>query len=77
MTLNSDHLRAVGEALYGSPWQTNLAHDLGVSDRTVRRWARGDFEIPVGVWSDISKLCRTRGLDLHAWVLALNDALRA
>ena len=32
-----DTLRIVGEALYGDRWQTALAADLGVADRTMRR----------------------------------------
>lgn len=65
MKLTQDHLRAVGEALYGPNWQTPLSEALGVADRTVRRWAAGDFEIPDGVWADIGKLCRKRGLKLE------------
>lgn len=71
MTLTSDHLRAVGEALYGPNWQTPLAEALGVADRTVRRWAAGDFAVPDGVWSDIAKLCKTRGADLDKWAKRL------
>jgi hypothetical protein len=32
-------LEQVGPALYGPRWQVELARALGVSDRTVRRWA--------------------------------------
>ena len=37
-------LAGCGRALYGpnQPWQSALARDLGVSDRTVRRWISGD-----------------------------------
>lgn len=34
-------LAEVGEALYGPRWQSALARELGVTDRTVRRWASG------------------------------------
>ncbi|HJU20122.1 MAG TPA: helix-turn-helix transcriptional regulator [Stellaceae bacterium] len=37
----SDLLRQAGEALYGPRWQSPLAVDLGVSDRTVRMWLSG------------------------------------
>lgn len=39
-------LRSVGLALYGPHWQTFLARDLEVSDRTIRRWAGGMYPIP-------------------------------
>jgi len=67
VTLTADHLRAVGEALYGPNWQTPLSEALGVSDRTVRRWAAGDFAIPEGIWADIAALCKKRGADLAKW----------
>jgi hypothetical protein len=31
-------MRKVGEACYGSLWQSELARALDVSDRSVRRW---------------------------------------
>lgn len=71
MTLTHDHLSAVGEALYGPLWQSQLARDLGVADRTMRRWAVGEFDIPEGVWADIAKLCKSRGADLDKWAKRL------
>jgi hypothetical protein len=46
-------LRQIGEAIYGPTWQTDLSHAIGVSDRSMRRWAAGTDEIPEGVWRDI------------------------
>lgn len=57
-------LRAAGEALYGTRWQSDLARDLKVSDRTVRRWDAGSNEIPSGVWPELRALLRARGLAL-------------
>ena len=34
-------LRTIGELLYGERWQSPLARDLGVDDRTVRGWLTG------------------------------------
>jgi hypothetical protein len=31
-------LAAIGQALYGPRWQSELARALGVTDRQVRRW---------------------------------------
>lgn len=53
-------LREAGEALYGARWQSGLARDLNVSDRTVRRWAAGDFDIPENVWTELAHLVRER-----------------
>lgn len=57
-------LREAGEALYGPRWQSDLARDLKVSDRTVRRWDAGSNEIPAGVWTELRALLKTRGLAL-------------
>jgi len=59
-----DLLRESGEALYGARWQSDLARDLGVSDRTVRRWAAGSFAVPAGVRTTIRDLLHERGLAL-------------
>ena len=39
-------LRKVGECLYGTRWQSELARALGVTDRTMRRWVNGTHAIP-------------------------------
>lgn len=57
-------LRAAGEALYGSYWQSPLARDLDVSDRTVRRWASGEWPAPRDVGPAIRKLLEKRGKDI-------------
>ena len=49
-------LRAIGEALFGPRWQTDLAHHLDVNDRTVRRWLSGQDEPRPGVWDDLEQL---------------------
>ena len=57
-------LALAGQALYGERWQTDLARDLGISDaRRVRQWMSGDRPIPTGVWADITRLLRHRGLN--------------
>jgi transposase-like protein len=54
-----DALSAAGRALYGQPWQSQLARDLGVADRTMRRWVAGQ-EPPETVWADIRALLSAR-----------------
>lgn len=43
----------IGEALYGTRWQTDLANFLSVSDRTMRRWAADPNSVPAGVWPQL------------------------
>lgn len=49
-----------GEALYGPRWQSSLARDLGVSDRTMRRWAAGTHDVPPGLYLDLLRLTQER-----------------
>ena len=61
MTLaRSELLRRAGETLYGARWQSDLARDLGVADRTVRRWLAGVDQPRPGVWCDIIDLTQRR-----------------
>lgn len=62
-----------GEALYGPRWQSDLARDLAVSDRTVRRWAAGTHEVPAGLWVDLLRLTQERAAALDA----LSDRLKS
>lgn len=58
-------LRAAGHALHGEFWRVPLAADLGVSHRTVRRWAEGEFRIPAGVPGELRALLSARGVVLR------------
>jgi len=62
--MSSRLLKRVGEALYGPRWQSEVARDLGVSDRTVRRWVDRSYDVPDGVYVDLRKLCRKRAAEL-------------
>ena len=54
-------LEQCGQVLYGVRWRTELAAALEVSERTVRRWSAGQFEIPDGAWGDVACLLVQRG----------------
>lgn len=70
MKLDAETLGRVGTALYGERWQTPLADDLGVADRTMRRWVAGDA-MPEPVWAEIGALCSKRGEQLLVWAKRL------
>ncbi|WP_316236751.1 hypothetical protein [Bradyrhizobium sp. SZCCHNR1015] len=44
---------AIAQLLYGSHWQAGVSGDLGVAERTIRRWSAGADRIPPGVWNDL------------------------
>lgn len=57
----ADELGAIGEALYGNQWQTDMSRALGLSDaRRIRQWLKGDRAIPTGIWAELASLLRQR-----------------
>lgn len=59
-------LAECGEAMYGQQWQSALARDLGVSDRTMRRWVAGTTDVPQGLYVDLLRLTQERAAHLDA-----------
>jgi hypothetical protein len=57
---DSEIIRLIGEALFGSQWQSDLAKALGVSSRTVRRWVASEDRPRPGVWQDLRALLLDR-----------------
>lgn len=64
LKITVDQLTAIGTALYGQQWQSALARDLGVVDRTMRRWVSGESPIPTGIIADLHRLLRERQMDI-------------
>lgn len=58
--MTPDLLKAAGAALFGPRWPAELAAALGISDRTLRRWAAGQADIPAGIAGEIEQLLRQR-----------------
>lgn len=69
--MTPDLLRDVGLALYGPLWQSAIARDLKVADRTVRRWAAADVPIPDGLCDELKELLRHRRSVLSAIIWKL------
>jgi hypothetical protein len=69
--ISSNLLKRTGEALYGPRWQSDLARDLNVTDRTVRRWVEGTSNVPDRVYVDLLRLCEGRLLELDRLIKAL------
>lgn len=65
-------LAAIGEALYGQSWKTELARDLKVDDRSLRRWIQTG-EVPTGVWRDLTVLIADRMEVLDTLLIAIRE----
>lgn len=70
----SSLLVASGRALYGPRWQTELARDLDVSDRTMRRWVAETSPIPASLYADLLALTQKRMAALNALTPRLQKA---
>jgi transposase-like protein len=57
-------LEQIGQALHGQQWQSALARDLDVADRTVRRWLAGESAVPPGALNELRQLCLKRSAEL-------------
>lgn len=72
MKRNPATLAAIGQALYGPVWQKALSGALDVSDRTMRRWLKGEFIIPDGVWGELTAICMRRAKAILEFCQNLN-----
>jgi hypothetical protein len=70
--MSSKLLSDVGEALYGPRWQTDLSRALGVSDRTVRRWASGSDVVPDGVYFEMLSLLTEKAAEVDDTIVKIN-----
>jgi hypothetical protein len=53
-------LQRAGRALYGARWQRDLARDLRIAERTIRRWISDPSTIPDRTWPEIIGLLAAR-----------------
>mgnify|MGYP003587570933 FL=1 len=75
LRITIEQLTAIGNALYGSQWQSALARDLGVADRTMRRWVAGESPIPTGIIADLHRLLRERQINIQELLADLPQTL--
>ncbi len=54
--MTTDAMAQIGRVLYGERWQTSLATDLHIADRTMRRWLAGNSAMPLTVERDLRNL---------------------
>jgi hypothetical protein len=69
-------IRAIGEALFGSRWQTDLGDHLGVNRRTVQRWLAGQNEPQPGVWDDLEETLRERAAEQRRLCEAIRQRVK-
>jgi len=56
-------IRAIGRALYGTHWQTDLGTRLGINRRSVQRWLAGTHEPHPAIWDELEALLTERAAE--------------
>ena len=56
-----DLLTRTGKSLHGEQWQRPIAVDLGVNERTVRRWVARASPVPDGIRAELLALVKAHG----------------
>lgn len=69
-------LNDAGEALYGPRWQTDMARDLDMSDRHLRRIIAGHSPLTASILADIRKIALERGRAIAALIKRLPEATK-
>ncbi len=70
LTMTAPEFRALAVAIYGknNPWRLPLAARLGVSPRTIRRWASGKSRIPVRIVQALRAITPTPDWPRDEWI---------
>jgi DNA-binding XRE family transcriptional regulator len=67
-------LKNIGVLLYGPLWQAQLARNIGVSDRTVRRWYKGTNRIKASYEEKIKLIMLRRANSMKAFLSNLESS---
>jgi hypothetical protein len=58
--MNAERFTECGRLLFGPLWQCEMARAIGISDRTVRRWAKGEQPVRQAVAEELDRRLRER-----------------
>lgn len=64
-------LEAIGIALYGNQWQTNLARSLSVDSRRIRQWINKERPIPDWLADECKALLEKNKLECEELIAKL------
>lgn len=59
-------LKTYGEFLHGRNWQSALARDLRISDRSIRNWLSGKHQIPARIEGELIEFAAAHLIKLRA-----------
>lgn len=56
---------ALGEFLYGENWKKPLAKTINKNEKTVRRWAKGEWDAPTDILQAMEKMAEAKQAKLR------------
>lgn len=74
--MSAQFLYQVGTTLYGEGehWIGRLAEDLGVNERTMRRWLSNESAIPERIWDELINIAIGRAREIANLVPKIEQA---
>jgi hypothetical protein len=57
--MDANLLARIGAALYGERWKKPLAARLNVNERKMRRWSKGEEDVPLSVMHELHAIVTT------------------
>ena len=74
--MSASLLATIGATLYGEGEHcvSQLAEDLGVNERTMRRWLSAESAIPARVWDDLINIAIGRAREIADLVPKIDQA---
>lgn len=54
--MNKETLTAIGQVLYGTQWQSDLARALNIDSRRIRQWLNNERPIPDWLNKELKRL---------------------
>lgn len=61
-----EQLTKIGQALYGTQWQSNLAKSLNIDSRRVRQWLNNERPLPDWLNNELCNLLQQNITDCQA-----------
>lgn len=77
MTETRPDFREVCQLIWGAEWRNHACDELGVSDRSIRRFAAGTLDPPPGVWQALRDIALQKHQYLQAAAIEIHEHVQS
>lgn len=71
--MNKETLTAIGQVLYGTQWQSDLARALNIDSRRIRQWLNEERPIPDWLNEELKRLLLVNIDESHKYLKGLSN----